>query len=162
MELSSALRTNLSITASSFNGVLGVLEVLNQNLYGFEPSTNCTFEGGNMKLIQAPKGNVLQIQNQNLYGSDSCIDRLYGGGDKPQSATLFQNRITEVQESCSGSESNINYDEGRISNLSGRTRFSLNTRVRGQNLYGPRSSTENLYDNVRVGGQNLYGPGPNI
>ena len=67
-----------------------------------------------------------------------------------------------MRESCSGSESNINYDEGRISNLSGRTRFSLNTRVRGQNLYGPRSSTENLYDNVRVGGQNLYGPGPNI
>ena len=114
-----------------------------------------------MKLIQAPMGNVLQIWNQNLNGSKSCIDRLYGG-DNPQSETLFQNRITEVRESCSGSESNINYDEGRISNLSGRTRFSLNTRVRGQNLYGPRSSTENLYDNVRVGGQNLYGPGPNI
>ena len=67
-----------------------------------------------------------------------------------------------MRESCSGSESNINYDEGRISNLLGRTRFNLNTRVRGQNLYGPRSSVVNLYDNVRVGGQNLYGPGPHI
>ena len=36
VELSSALRTNLSITASSVNGVLGVLEVQNQNLYGSE------------------------------------------------------------------------------------------------------------------------------
>ena len=111
MESSSALGTNLSVTAPPFNGVLGVIEVQSQNLYGSEPSTDCTFEGGNMKLIQAPPVNVLQIRNQNLYGSESSIDHLYGG-DNPHSSTLFKNRITEVQESCLGSESNINYDEG--------------------------------------------------
>ena len=96
-----------------------------------------------------------------MYGSKSCIDLLYGG-DNPHSATLFQNRITKVRESCSVSDSNINYDEGRISNLSGRTRFSLNTRVGGQNLYCPGPSAGNLYDNVGVGGQHLYGPGSHI
>ena len=111
VESSSALGTNLSVTAPPFNGVLGVIEVQSQNLYGSEPSTDCTFEGGNMKLIQAPPVNVLQIRNQNLYGSESSIDHLYGG-DNPHSSTLFKNRITEVQESCLGSESNINYDEG--------------------------------------------------
>ena len=51
--------------------------------------------------------------------------------------------------------------QGRISNLSGRTRLSLNTRVGGQNLYGPRPSAENCYENARVGDKNLYGPRPN-
>ena len=36
VEVSSALGTNLSITAPSFSGVLGVIEVQNQNLYGSE------------------------------------------------------------------------------------------------------------------------------
>ena len=121
------LRTNLSNTASSVNRVLG-LEVGNQNLYGSEPSIDCTFDGGNMRQIQATTGNVLQIRNQNFHGSESCIDSLYWG-DNPHSAFLFQNKITEVQESCSGLESNINYDEGWISNLFRRTRFNLNTRV---------------------------------
>ena len=55
VEVSSALGTNLSITAPLFSGVLGVIEVQNQNLYGSEPSTDRTFEGGNMKLIKAPR-----------------------------------------------------------------------------------------------------------
>ena len=76
------------------DSVQGVTEVQSQNLYGSEPSTDRTLEGGNMKLVQAPPGNVLQIRNQNLYGSESSIDCLYGG-DNPYSSTLFQNRITE-------------------------------------------------------------------
>ena len=60
---SSSTMTNLSNTACSVNGVLGVLEVQSQNLYGSEPSTDHTFEGGNMRLIKATSGNVLQIWN---------------------------------------------------------------------------------------------------
>ena len=79
MELSSTLRTNVSNTASSVNGVLGFLEVGNQNLYGSQPSINHTFEGGNMRLIQATMGNVFQIQNQNLYSSEFALIACMGG-----------------------------------------------------------------------------------
>ena len=48
--------------------------------------------------------------------------------------------------------------QGRISEISGRTSFSLNTGVGNQNLCGPESGSENLYAlnnlNTRVGGQN--------
>ena len=89
---------------------------------------------------------------------------LGGGGENPQSTTNFQNRITEVQDhSRYGSESNINYNEGRTSEVSGRTRLSINTRVGDQNLYGPGPSFGNVYgvNNMitRVGDQNLYVPG---
>ena len=82
------------------------------------------------------------------------------GGDNPHSATLFQNRITEVCESCSGFGSNINYDEEQVSNLSQRTRFNLNNRVKGQNLYGPGPSAVNLYDNVRLGAKLVWSQTP--
>ena len=96
VELSSVMGTNLSITTPLFYGVQGVTEVWSQNLYGSEPSTDRTFEGVNMKLVQAPPGNVLQIRNQNLYGFESSIDRLYRR-ENPYSSTLFQIRITEVR-----------------------------------------------------------------
>ena len=57
------------------------------------------------------------------------------GGGNLCSNTFLQNGITEDQDfSQYGSESNVNYDEGRISEISGRTRFSLNTGVGDQNL----------------------------
>ena len=57
----------------------GVIEVWSQNLYGSEPSINHTFEGGNMRLIQATMGNVFQIQNQNLYSSEFALIACMGG-----------------------------------------------------------------------------------
>ena len=42
--------TNLSVPVPPVNGVQGV-EVQSQNLSGFEPSIDCTFESRNVKLI---------------------------------------------------------------------------------------------------------------
>ena len=97
-----------------------------------------------------------------MYGAESNIDRLYGG-ENLRSTSIFQNRITEVQDhSRCGSESNINYEEGRISVASGRTRLNVTTRVGDQNLYGSGPSGRSIYvlNNmiIRVGDQNLYGP----
>ena len=103
-----------------------------------------------------------------MFGSKSSIDRLYGGGGgNPGYTTTFQNRITEVQDqTIYGSESNLNYKEGRISDVSGRNRLIINARVGDQNLYGPGPSVRSVYEegntNTRVGDRNLHGPGPSI
>ena len=59
-----------------------------------------------------------------MYHSESDIDCLYKGGN-PRSGTTLQNRIIEVRDQTSyGSESNLNFDERRVSEVSGMNRMS--------------------------------------
>ena len=107
----------------------GVTEVRSQNLYGSEPSINHTFEGGNMRLIGVPPDILLRFGIKTCMVPNLVFDRLYDGGN-PRSATTFQNRIIEVRDkTLYGSESNLNYDEGRVSEVSGMKRLNTNTRV---------------------------------
>ena len=48
--------------------------------------------------------------------------------------------IEVLYQTLYGSESNINTDGGRVSEVLGMKRLSTNTRVEDQNLYGPGSS----------------------
>ena len=66
-----------------------------------------------------------------------------------------------------GSDSNINYDEGRISESSESSRLNLSVWVEDQNLLcGPRPNARNKSNlkiqDIRVGNQNLCGSGPRI
>ena len=81
-----------------------------------------------------------------MYHSESDIDCLYKGGN-PRSGTTLQNRIIEVRDQTSyGSESNLNYDKGRVSEIYISKQTSTNVRVGDQNLYGPGSRVEITYE----------------
>ena len=66
-----------------------------------------------------------------------------------------------------GSDPNINYDEGRISESLESSRLNSSVRMGGQNLlYGPRSNSGNKFNSniqeTRVGNQNFCGSGSSI
>ena len=55
----------------------------------------------------------------------------------------LQNRLVEVHNNPQyGSDLNINYDEGRISEISEGIRLNSSARIGDQNLYGPDPSPE--------------------
>ena len=121
METSPSHKKNLPAINPTSIISQGVVEVRSQNLYGSKPSIDQGFEGGNIRLSVVLPSNTFEVRNQNLYGSKSIIARLYDGGN-PRSATTFQNRIIEIEvwdQTVYGSESNLNYDEGRVSEVSG-------------------------------------------
>ena len=64
---------NLSVINPPSSRSQGAFEVWNQNLYGSEPSIDCVFEGGNMRLRCVLPGITLEVQNQNLNVSESSF-----------------------------------------------------------------------------------------
>ena len=165
----SLIRTNISNTGTPVNGNTTGIEVQNQNLSGSEPNFDCMFEEGNLKLSLLQVDNAVKIWNQNLYYSESSIDRSYGRVN-PQFLTFtgLQDRIIEVHNNPHyGSDSNINYDEGRISESSESSRLNLSVRVGDQNLLcGPGPNAVNKSNlkiqDTRVGSLSLSGSGPSI
>ena len=95
----SLLRTNFSNTGTPVNRNFSGILVQNRIFSGSEPNTDCTFEGGNLKLSLLQVDNAFKVRNQNLYGSESSIDRSYGRVN-PQLPTLIdlQERIVEVHD----------------------------------------------------------------
>ena len=103
-----------------------------------------------------------------MYGSESSIDHSYGRENpRPLSTMGLQNKITEVHNNPqNGSDSNFNYNEGRICEFLESIRLNSSAQVGDQNLSGSRPSAENRYKfrklDARVGDQNLCGSGPSI
>ena len=99
--MSSTLRTNLSNTASSVNRVLGVLEVGNLNLYGYEPSIKSTFEGS---LVIWASFSVV-VGYENLLGeifNNNCSWRLRIDNDLTQTELMLGSSSGSDQVIISG------------------------------------------------------------
>ena len=136
-DLPSLLRTNFSNTGTPVKRNFSHIKVQNLTLNGSEPNINSKFEGGNLKvsLLYA-----FEVWSQNFYGSESSIDPSYRRVN-PQPPILMgvQDRSVKVHNNPHyGSDPNISYDEGRISEFLKSSRLNSSVRVGGQNLlYGP-------------------------
>ena len=135
-DLPSPPKTNFSNTGTPVNRIYIDIEVQNRTLNGSEPNIDCMLEGGNLKLSLLQLDNAFEVRSQNLYGSKSSIDHSYGRENpRPLTVMGLQDRIIEVHNNLHyGSDLNINYDEGRISEVSENSRLNSSTRVGGRNL----------------------------
>ena len=157
-------RTNFPNTGIPVNRILRDTEVQKQTLNGSETNFDCPFEGGNLKMSLLQIDNAFEVRSQNFCGSESSIDSSYRR-ENPQPLTLMglQDRIVEVHNNPHyGSDSNINYDEGRISES-----LESSTWVGSQNVsYGPGPSAGsncNLkIQDIGVGNQTVCGTRPSI
>ena len=57
-----------------------------------EPSIDCLYEGGNVRLINMLQNRIIEVRNQTLYGSEPNLDRNYKRGNlRPVAMPLGRN-----------------------------------------------------------------------
>ena len=83
--------------SSRMQTVHGVVEILDQNLYGSESNIDCFYKVGNVRLKVIPLSRIGEVRYLNLHGSESYIDEIHEGGNG-RPLVMPQSRIVRVQD----------------------------------------------------------------